>query len=278
MKKKKKNRYIKRRDELILWSRAAGLCSICQRPLIKDFNKTGIVKVGERAHIIPFGNNNGRVSKKNQADNSYENLILLCENHHKIIDNAPLDFSKEKLLRIKKEHEDYVLSLSSKDTSIKKESCTDKYNILNQNIELFIGSEMHRYYRFIPRKIKQFMGLYNFGFLSVDVIINNPAKNKLNNICIKILPKYDSFPNNISFSLHRMTNVKIYPSSFCKTINIGPINSEDYHIDYSSFYINYIDSNYKILRKKLNTLEFEYIITCDNYNSTKGNLKFENIN
>lgn len=88
-----------------LWGKAGGLCSICKQPLIIEKNI-----IGEESHI--FGQKNGSARfdnlKPNSEVDSYENLILLCPNHHEEIDKNPIDWTTEKLIKIKDDHERWV--------------------------------------------------------------------------------------------------------------------------------------------------------------------------
>lgn len=54
------------------------------------------------AHIIAKSENGPRGNNLPE-DNTYDNLILLCPNHHKTVDKNPLEYPpEEKLKQIKK--------------------------------------------------------------------------------------------------------------------------------------------------------------------------------
>lgn len=86
-----------------LFSLSAGRCNICRCPLIEDD-----VQIGEMAHVIARRPGGPRGINGKSNINTYDNLILLCANHHKVVDSKPVDYSVEKLLKIKKDHEEYV--------------------------------------------------------------------------------------------------------------------------------------------------------------------------
>lgn len=87
-----------------LFSNSAGRCSICKTPLFVED-----VKIGEMAHIIAkkIDGSRGRVPFNGDL-NSYENLILLCPNHHSIVDGNESAYPVERLHSIKADHESWV--------------------------------------------------------------------------------------------------------------------------------------------------------------------------
>ncbi|MDR7074210.1 HNH endonuclease [Fictibacillus barbaricus] len=98
---------ISEKDLKLLWGRAAGRCSYCNENLTRDY-ETGTITLGEMAHVIAKSQNGPRGSAiflaETERDN-YENLILLCPTHHRMIDKAPQNFSVQEILRWKEEHE-----------------------------------------------------------------------------------------------------------------------------------------------------------------------------
>jgi hypothetical protein len=72
--------------------------------------------VGEECHIVsgkPGGPRYDPSIVSDQID-CYDNLILLCRNHHKLIDDQPETFSASILHEIKKNHEKWVSERLSK--------------------------------------------------------------------------------------------------------------------------------------------------------------------
>lgn len=87
-----------------LFGAAAGRCSICKIDLFIEQ-----VKIGEMAHIIAKKAAGPRGMIDYTGDlNSYENLILLCANHHTIVDGNEAGYPVERLRAIKAEHEAWV--------------------------------------------------------------------------------------------------------------------------------------------------------------------------
>jgi hypothetical protein len=116
---------ISQKDIKILWSRAAGMCSFpeCKIKLTQDKNiASDSFPFGEQSHIVGDSKDSARGKSTltpNERD-SYFNLILLCPNHHTIIDNNPEDYPIEKLHLIKDQHELWVEQTLSESRDLKK--------------------------------------------------------------------------------------------------------------------------------------------------------------
>lgn len=95
---------ISNRTISLLFGLSAGRCNICKIPVVERS-----VKIGEMAHIIARqeAGPRGRDSISSGRDD-YENLILLCPNHHSEVDKDAASYPPEKLYRIKNEHEIFV--------------------------------------------------------------------------------------------------------------------------------------------------------------------------
>lgn len=98
----------------IIWGQFAGRCAICKEKVIHE-NESGDKSLfGEVAHII--GEKNGSARFSNVLDTEYrnneENLMLLCANHHTIIDKNEnvSEYTVEKLHQIKDEYLDWLES------------------------------------------------------------------------------------------------------------------------------------------------------------------------
>ncbi|VVM46141.1 HNH endonuclease signature motif containing protein [Pseudomonas crudilactis] len=90
-----------------LYGLAAGRCSICKLNVFLND-----VHIGEMAHIIAKSTNGTRGGEElSHGRNSYENLILLCANHHTEVDQNPQRYPVNELNRIKSEHERVAASV-----------------------------------------------------------------------------------------------------------------------------------------------------------------------
>lgn len=94
-----------------LWGRSAGRCQYCNKPLWEDlFTKTQF-STAYIAHIIGEKPNSARyvpiLSEELSAD--FSNLMLLCDEHHRLIDIEDVEgHSVEKLKEIKRNHEERI--------------------------------------------------------------------------------------------------------------------------------------------------------------------------
>jgi len=97
----------------MLWGRSGNMCAFpdCKKILVIDETSTDDPSViGEEAHIIakekngPRGENPLSIEQRDM----YDNLILLCSVHHKIIDDQVNEYSIDKLHKFKDNHESWV--------------------------------------------------------------------------------------------------------------------------------------------------------------------------
>lgn len=102
-------------DLKILWAKAAGRCAMqdCRKPLIAEASDDVASKnvlIGENCHIVAESEGGPRGASKLTSEDRdrYPNLILLCRNHHRIIDQDPSAWPIELLHQIKADHEIWV--------------------------------------------------------------------------------------------------------------------------------------------------------------------------
>lgn len=100
----------------MLWGRAAGRCSYpsCGMEVVSDESEASApTLIGENCHIVsakPGGPRSDIFIPSDQL-HSYDNLILMCRNHHKVIDdsqNGERDYPVQKLQEMKRKHEAWV--------------------------------------------------------------------------------------------------------------------------------------------------------------------------
>lgn len=111
----------------MLWGRSGSRCAMpnCREELVMDATETDDESlIGEECHIIarrPDGPRGDAAVPEEKLD-AYENLILLCRIHHKIIDDQANTYSVKYLKKIKATHEKWVReSLSSYDPQKQKD-------------------------------------------------------------------------------------------------------------------------------------------------------------
>ena len=123
------------KDRKHLWAKSGNRCAICKQELFLPNKSNEDFNVGEECHIVSSQVNGPRHIDNYQDYDSYENLILLCRNHHKEIDDKSniSIYPIEKLHQIKDKHEKWV-SESAK-TIVEKLVETSVENALNKKAE-----------------------------------------------------------------------------------------------------------------------------------------------
>jgi len=107
----------------ILWGRSGNRCAICKHELIVNATQEDSESVvGEECHIVSSKLHGPRHDSSYPKDkfDLYENLILLCRIHHKMIDDQAETYSPDILRQMKSNHEVWVTKkLSDKPPSPK---------------------------------------------------------------------------------------------------------------------------------------------------------------
>lgn len=95
----------------MLWGRAASRCAFCQVELIGEATEADpACVIGEECHIVAASSDGPRGDSPlslEQRDN-YENLILLCPTHHKLVDSQSSTHTVQALMQLKAKHEEWV--------------------------------------------------------------------------------------------------------------------------------------------------------------------------
>ncbi|MDF1541306.1 MAG: hypothetical protein P1Q69_20580, partial [Candidatus Thorarchaeota archaeon] len=98
-------------DTKYLFALSGGMCAKCKELVIREGDSGKKVLIAEICHI------RGKRPRALRHDPEYstskissrENLIVLCSNCHTEIDKNEEDYSVESIIRLKMEHEEYVL-------------------------------------------------------------------------------------------------------------------------------------------------------------------------
>lgn len=125
----------------LLWANSAGICSFrgCSVKLsVEDAAGVAPYTLGEMAHIKgnKAGSNRYDSSQSDAERDSYENLILLCPNHHTLIDKPENEFeyTVDLLREFKSEHERYISNRLAQEKFENVEHLKDKISIyLSEN-------------------------------------------------------------------------------------------------------------------------------------------------
>jgi hypothetical protein len=137
-------RYIARDVERELWARAAGRCQFdgCNRLLYKSPVTQEQVNISEKAHIYSFSEGGARGRGPFASDakqlNEIANLILVCHDCHKTIDDDKLGerYSAELLLKWKDDHERRIAIVTGVDPTKKSHVILYGANIGDQSSRL----------------------------------------------------------------------------------------------------------------------------------------------
>jgi len=97
----------------MLWGRAGNRCSYpdCNKELVIDETETDDASiVGEECHIVAQGKTGPRCDENfsKESKDKYNNLILMCNIHHKLIDDQPEKHTVDYLKKLKEDHEKWV--------------------------------------------------------------------------------------------------------------------------------------------------------------------------
>lgn len=99
-------------DQTKLFARSGNLCAFdgCGRILVAHESDGRPVLLGEIAHIVGESPNGprGTSSMTTAERNRYENLLVLCNVHHQLVDSAPNTYSVERLRAMKADHEKMI--------------------------------------------------------------------------------------------------------------------------------------------------------------------------
>lgn len=223
------------KDIKLLWGRACGRCSYCNIDLTLNLENSGDIIIGEMAHVIARKKNGPRGSENIDEDllNTYSNLILLCNNHHEMIDKAPLDFSIEQILGWKRKHEEIVgKSLEGDLFNSKEDLLSALKRLLIENRSIFdqFGPESFVARRNPISKVKEIWDLRKLSTLIpnnkkiINLIERNPSlfSDEEFSIFLRFKSHASSFENN---AYERMDNesVSTFPIEFSEMIFRGGI-------------------------------------------------------
>jgi len=138
------------KNRKILWGRSGNRCAICKIELIFDDDSSNNKSiVGDECHIISGQANGPRYNPEFPVDNinSYNNLMLLCKVHHKMIDDLFETYTDDILRNIKETHEKWVTKkLNSKEIEEVKPLTIKRFekNIPTHLMRIATGKDLFR--------------------------------------------------------------------------------------------------------------------------------------
>jgi hypothetical protein len=101
---------IKDKTRKSLWAKSGNKCAICKTNLFSTHSEARELNIGEECHIISSKINGPRYKTGIKDYDTLDNLILLCANHHKEIDELKETYTEEILRYVKLNHENWVQS------------------------------------------------------------------------------------------------------------------------------------------------------------------------
>jgi hypothetical protein len=105
------------RTKIAVWAAAAGRCTFCNRLVLENEDLGEPVLIGELAHNVGWGKESPRGRSTLSSDQRREasNLLLLCRNCHKPIDQGGVvgRYTVDVLARLKREHEQRIRRLTA---------------------------------------------------------------------------------------------------------------------------------------------------------------------
>ncbi|MFW5713989.1 MAG: HNH endonuclease, partial [Brevefilum sp.] len=139
---------IKNKTRKILWARSGNLCAICGKELISSAtNLDPEAVIGDECHINARNSGGPRYdsSLSESYIDSYDNLILLCKVHHKIIDDQPNSYPSAGLKIIKRRHEKWVRDnlLSEEESNKSKKKILSRVQTGKDLLNIVIGSHAY---------------------------------------------------------------------------------------------------------------------------------------
>jgi len=110
---------ISKKTQNTLWARSGNRCALCRIELVQEVkNSDANLIIGQQCHIVSEAGKGPRSNPNFNKDyDSYVNLILLCSNDHKRIDDLTDIYTVDKLIQLKKSHEHWVKTTLEKDAS-----------------------------------------------------------------------------------------------------------------------------------------------------------------
>lgn len=121
-----------------LWAKAAGRCEYpgCNKPLWRDGVSMRSMNISYLAHIIadePTGPRGDKVLSKQLRD-KFDNIMLLCDQHHRLIDKENVSGHPVELLRkYKQDHEERIWTVTEKQEHVRTEIVRFSSRIQDRN-------------------------------------------------------------------------------------------------------------------------------------------------
>ena len=153
----------------ILWGRSGNRCAICERELVTEATSQDQASlVGEECHIVarelngPRGNSDIPIDQRDE----YDNLILLCCVHHKLIDDQVNTYDIAYLKKTKTDHERWVherLTLKRSNFDPKEPYTAHRIDSGQSLLSLAIGCHASRFQNDQPKNEQEAIVIGDFA-------------------------------------------------------------------------------------------------------------------
>lgn len=209
----------------LLWGQSGNRCAICNKELCKKAEIEDIkILIGEECHIVaksengPRGKNVLPMEKRDELSN----LILLCKNHHSMIDKNIKDYPVETLIETKKKHEERVKNSLSKgiDNDILQFQKTIDFLTVNARFDdwdnSFSGIVYGTYLCIEKDYFKSMKKLDDYLFRRFPITKFATIENEIDNFRLIIHDFINVYGKHINFSLDTTKNDTYYTTQFYK--------------------------------------------------------------
>jgi len=119
------------KDLKILFQRSGNRCAFpgCKKALVHpESDLDDPVVLSEVAHIVARSSDGprGEYPLPLEERDKYDNLILLCEEHHHIVDSQPHTYTVERLRQMKSDHEKLILEATERAVKARGDSSSER--------------------------------------------------------------------------------------------------------------------------------------------------------
>jgi hypothetical protein len=119
------------KDLKILFQRSGNRCAFpgCKKALVHpESDLDDPVVLSEIAHIVARSSDGprGEYPLPLEERDKYDNLILLCEEHHHIVDSQPHTYTVERLRQMKSDHEKLILEATERAVKARGDSSSER--------------------------------------------------------------------------------------------------------------------------------------------------------
>ncbi len=211
---KKNRKQIPNKTQRILFAQSAGICSMpdCNNPIIITEINNEKSSIAELAHIEAYNPDGARFNPNlSEDERNYEkNIIVVCKNCHKKIDDFPEIYTVEKLKQIKQEHitkiellKENLINFDFKDLTFASNSILENSIKNKDNNIISLEHESTYELRSIDHKLRKNNLTYPSKHLVLSALTQQNTVTSFMSDCSK---NNENFPNQLKISLKETYN------------------------------------------------------------------------